>query len=108
MCERCGQQVLWDPTPENLDAYRVVGDLAESPVPAVTAADEVPDRPGLYGWYCNYRLVPDAQPRLPDPSGWNLLYVGIAPSRSTSKATLRSRVLGQHLGGNVGSSTFRL
>jgi len=68
----------------------------------------VPDRQGLYAWYCDYRLVPDAQPRLPDPIGWNLLYVGIAPSRSTSKATLRSRVLGQHLGGNVGSSTFRL
>jgi hypothetical protein len=36
-----------------------------------------------------------------------LLYVGIAPSRSTSKATLRSRVLGNHAGGNTSSSTLR-
>jgi hypothetical protein len=36
-----------------------------------------------------------------------LLYVGIAPSRDTSNATLRSRILGQHVGGNIGSSTFR-
>jgi hypothetical protein len=37
-----------------------------------------------------------------------LLYIGIAPSRVTSRATLRSRLLRQHIGGNVGSSTFRL
>ena len=36
-----------------------------------------------------------------------LLYVGIAPRGAASPATLRSRVLGQHLGGNIGSSTFR-
>jgi hypothetical protein len=37
-----------------------------------------------------------------------LLYVGIAPVRVTSCASVRSRICGQHLGGNVGSSTFRL
>ncbi len=37
-----------------------------------------------------------------------LLYIGIAPARAGSRATLRSRICGQHLGGNIGSSTFRL
>jgi hypothetical protein len=38
---------------------------------------------------------------------FELIYVGIAPARSSSSASLRSRVLRQHLGGNIGSSTFR-
>jgi GIY-YIG catalytic domain len=36
-----------------------------------------------------------------------LLYVGISPVRETSRQTIRSRVLGNHLNGNIGSSTFR-
>src|SRR4051794_17404822 len=49
-------------------------------------------------------------PRKPHPSvdGLDLLYVGIAPVRATSSQRLRSRVLRNHLGGNAGSSTFRL
>lgn len=34
-------------------------------------------------------------------------YVGISPARETSRQTVRSRVIGNHLNGNVGSSTFR-
>jgi hypothetical protein len=35
------------------------------------------------------------------------LYVGVAPKRPSSRATLRSRIRGQYLAGNIGSSTFR-
>jgi hypothetical protein len=35
------------------------------------------------------------------------MYVGIAPKAATSSARLRSRVCGQHIGGNIASSTFR-
>lgn len=67
----------------------------------------VPDAAGFYAWW----VRPDALPHVPGaphPSEpYGLLYVGIAPSRATSSATLRSRLLGQHIGGNVGSSTFR-
>jgi len=38
---------------------------------------------------------------------FELLYVGIAPKDGRSRATLRSRIHGQHLGGNIGSRTFR-
>jgi len=37
----------------------------------------------------------------------SLLYVGISPVREASRRTIRSRVIGNHLNGNVGSSTFR-
>jgi hypothetical protein len=32
---------------------------------------------------------------------------GVSPARETSRQTVRSRVIGNHLNGNVGSSTFR-
>jgi hypothetical protein len=37
----------------------------------------------------------------------HLVYVGIAPSRLTSRATVRPRVVGNHIGGNLAASTFR-
>lgn len=68
----------------------------------------VPAEPGFYAWWVRPDALPDvpttAHPR--EPLG--LLYVGIAPSRPGSTATLRSRVVGQHLRGNTGASTFRL
>jgi hypothetical protein len=36
-----------------------------------------------------------------------LFCVGISPRNQTSRQTVRRRVLRQHIGGNVGSSTFR-
>ena len=41
-------------------------------------------------------------------NGLSLLYVGIAPRRPSSRQTLRTRIVGNHLRGNVGASTFRL
>src|SRR4051812_15513039 len=71
------------------------------------ATTGAPGEPGLYAWWA----VPDAVPGMPaiphpsEPLG--LLYVGIAPSNAASAAQLRSRLCGQHIGGNIGSSTFR-
>ena len=67
----------------------------------------VPQAPGLYAWWVRSGAIAGVEgPRHPQERV-ELLYVGIAPSRSSSKATLRSRVCGQHLRGNIGSSTFR-
>lgn len=70
--------------------------------------DGLPRAAGLYGWW----VVPDSLPVpvSPHPShpNWSLLYVGIAPARATSTQTVRTRVIGNHLSGNTGSSTFRL
>lgn len=67
------------------------------------------EAPGFYAWW----LVPDALPGVPpqphprDGTDLDLLYVGIAPNSAKSQRTVRSRVLDNHLGGNIGSSTFR-
>jgi hypothetical protein len=78
-------------------------------VPAVLEARElVPAAPGFYCWWSHrgaIRGVPDVPH--PKKEGLSLLYVGISPARASSRQTVRSRVLGNHLGGNVGSSTFR-
>lgn len=68
----------------------------------------LPDRPGIYAWWIE---LPSQLPSVPAtelPSGESgLLYVGLAPRDTNSAATLRSRILNQHVGGTVGSSTFR-
>ncbi len=68
----------------------------------------LPDSPGFYAWWHVPGSLP-AVPSHPHPDGikLDLLYVGIAPNSATSKQTIRSRVVGNHLGGNTGSSTFR-
>jgi hypothetical protein len=69
----------------------------------------LPPDPGFYAWWARDGSLPGtpAQPH-PTQDGWGLLYVGIAPVRSSSKQRLRSRVAGNHLQGNTGASTFRL
>ena len=68
----------------------------------------VPALSGIYAWW----MLPGSLPGISGPphptADLELLYVGIAPARASSKATIRSRICGQHLGGNIGSSTFRL
>jgi hypothetical protein len=73
------------------------------------AAGGIPAEPGLYAWWTTRGLIPEV-PKRPHPNerALDLFYVGIAPSGPASSATLRSRVTGNHLSGNTGSSTFRL
>ena len=73
------------------------------------ASDGLPREPGLYAWWTVPGSIPGV-PRCPHPSDpdLDLFYVGISPSRATSSGTLRSRVKGNHIGGNTGGSTFRL
>jgi hypothetical protein len=74
----------------------------------IEAADPLPAVPGFYCWWSR-RGVIAGLPHVPHPidQELSLLYVGISPARETSRQTVRSRVLGNHLNGNVGSSTFR-
>jgi hypothetical protein len=95
-----------------VDVEAVVSALGREPVSLLVAQEPpprgVPDAPGIYAWWiADGTALSDVPPR-PHPTLplW-LLYVGIAPSRPTSKATLRRRVLRQHLRGNLAASTFR-
>jgi hypothetical protein len=78
-----------------------VADVLQSP-------ELLPAASGFYGWWSHKGALPGV-PYVPHPHDeqLSLLYVGISPARETSRQTIRSRVFGNHLNGNVGSSTFR-
>ena len=73
----------------------------------------IPHGPGLYGWWLEPSRLSDAAPAIPAVlltwDKWALLYVGIAPTESSSEGTGRTLVdrISNHRGGNIGSSTFR-
>ena len=69
----------------------------------------LPREPGLYAWWATPGSIGGLPPNPhPDPElGLILFYVGISPNGPGSTATIRSRVIGNHLSGNIGSSTFR-
>lgn len=70
--------------------------------------DLLPARPGFYAWWSARGAIVKA-PHVAHPSDGSLglLYVGISPSRVSSRQTIRGRVFENHLRGNIGSSTFR-
>lgn len=94
------EPVVIDEVVRALTGTPVLLDVAKGP-------DGLPSVGGLYAWW----TVPDSIPRVPrcpHPSeDLDLFYVGIAPKDSKSQATLRSRVVDNHINGNTGSSTFR-
>lgn len=78
-------------------------------VPLVLERRELlPAEPGFYGWWSRRGAI-RGLPRVPHAADetLSLLYVGISPARASSRQTVRSRVIGNHLNGNIGSSTFR-
>lgn len=73
---------------------------------ALTRPCPVPQKPGIYAWY--FEEVP---PRVPVAGcntwlGKTLLYIGIAPSRESSKRNLAKRMR-EHYKGNAYGSTLR-
>jgi hypothetical protein len=68
----------------------------------------LPATPGFYAWWSRRGAIGDV-PHVAHPleRELSLLYVGISPVREGSRQTIRSRIIGNHLKGNVGSSTFR-
>jgi hypothetical protein len=82
-------------------------------VPAQGAV-QVPRGPGFYAWWCRRDHLADTvspipfEERPPTASEWSLIYVGISPSRENSTRDVAARITRNHIGGDVGSSTFRL
>jgi hypothetical protein len=92
----------------NESAHPIVEELRGRQPVTLEAAREpsgIPAAPGFYAWWLIDRTALPDVPLDDDPP--HLLYVGIAPSRASSRATLRSRVVGNHVGGNLAASTFR-
>ena len=82
--------------------------LLADPVDVGTARTTLPDRNGVYAWWTDRGAIPRI-PSEPHPreEDLELFYVGIAPRDARSSATLKSRIVGNHVGRNTGSSTFR-
>ncbi len=74
---------------------------------ALEQPSPVPAEPGVYAWFFSRvsGLFPIAGSATRD--SFELLYLGIAPSRPGSKSSLRRRLRG-HLRGNASGSTLRL
>lgn len=72
------------------------------------ARAQLPKVGGVYAWWSVGSTLPGVPPnKHPRERGIDLLYVGIAPKGPGSAATLRSRVVGNHLNGNIAASTLR-
>jgi hypothetical protein len=93
---------------------RVVATLTTTPVEVRVAKQQpgtggLPADPGFYAWWSLAGAI-GGVPLVPHPleSELGLFYVGISPANSESGQTVRTRVIHNHLSGNLGSSTFRL
>jgi hypothetical protein len=94
---------------------RVASNIAEAllrgalhTVDETRTARGAPAAPGLYAWWAELESLSELPAAAEHPvEPFQLLYVGVAPSSPASSASLRSRVCGQHIAGNVASSTFR-
>ena len=72
------------------------------------AKPHLPKTGGLYAWWIHKNALAGVPVnKHPTEQALDLLYVGIAPSGVTSKSTLRSRVVGNHMRGNIAASTLR-
>ena len=71
------------------------------------APDAIPAEPGLYAWWSLPGALPGITGPLHPDGERELVYVGIARSGPSSGATLRSRVVGNHIRGTTGQSTPR-
>jgi hypothetical protein len=99
------------------EVHRAIDELVQSllrsprdlgQVRSPVASGGIPASHGVYAWWARKGSIPGVPPSShPKDAGFGLFYVGIAPRNSKSRANLRSRVVGNHLSGNTGSSTFR-
>jgi hypothetical protein len=85
----------------------VLDALRSLPMSLDEARTTVPDEPGLYAVWARFGALPGISgPRHPT-APLQLLHVGTAPNGVEAKATLRSRVLGEHLRGTTATSALR-
>lgn len=93
---------------DDVEAMNAIAALTANTIALDRAKLLLPRTGGLYAWWVVGHALADVpltqHPAEPDVA---LLYVGIAPNGPRSKATLRSRVVGNHMRGNIAASTFR-
>jgi hypothetical protein len=105
---------VWADDVSGMLASDVVATLVAEPVRIADARKPanqggLPSGAGFYAWWTAPGTIPSV-PARPHThiDDIVLFYVGISPASAASYRTVRSRVLTNHLSGNLGSSTFRL
>jgi hypothetical protein len=91
---------------QDADVARAIMALGGQPVSLDIARARLPKTGGLYAWWIAKNVLP-VVPSTTHHNGLDLLYIGIAPSGTSSTATLSSRVVGNHMRGNIAASTLR-
>ena len=100
---------------EQSDTERILArlsnpDEAEDPL-RISEIPAAADSSGLYSWWADSTAINQFAKVVGPVPAHRCIYVGqtgaTQPSGKTSGQTLNSRILGNHLRGNVGSSTFR-
>jgi hypothetical protein len=99
------------PTPER--AVAALSDGEAVPASQASTMLNSVEAPGLYSWWVDDAGANALSNDLGSPVAPGLIYLGQAgatkwPSGKRSGATIASRVLGNHIGGSVRGSTFRL
>jgi hypothetical protein len=107
---RTGSGIAWpimQPNPDNLLEQLASPSRVWARAEVLSRPSPVPAARGLYAWF--FDNVPPKVPLkgVTAYQGLRLLYVGIAPRRIGSKATLRSRMR-QHFASNAAGSPLRL
>ncbi len=91
-----------------VEVKKAIAALTAKPVTLDVAKPQLPKSGGIYAWWiARKRLIGVPANNHPTDAELDLLYVGIAPSGPTSGSTLRSRVVGNHMRGNIAASTLR-
>lgn len=93
------------PTPDQ--ATRDLTDVRGRLSPAARGGLSGTENPGLYAWFVDAKGAEHLAAGIGLPVGEGLIYAGQAGA-GTSRATLGSRIRGNHLGGDIYGSTFRL
>lgn len=93
------------PTPGQ--ATRDLTDVRSRFAPAAIDGLSGSEHPGLYAWFVDAKGAEHLADGIGLPIGEGLIYAGQAGA-GTSRATLGSRIRGNHLGGDIYGSTFRL
>ncbi len=96
-----------DALPASAQASRRLVDVGSRVVPALVDVLRGLEHPRLYAWFVDAEGARHLTEGLGFEMGTGLIYAGQAGA-GTSRASLGSRIRGNHLGGDIYGSTFRL
>lgn len=96
-----------DPLPTPDEAFRRLTDARQRVAPVGVSGLSDKAEPGMYAWFVDVEGAEHLAAGLGLPVDAGLIYAGQAGAGG-SKATLGSRIRGNHLGGDIYGSTFRL